>query len=117
MFYNFKLSFLFLLLSQTRIVGVSSTGGTGQKTDRPNLPSTDCQPCPVSVLVPERVRKLFAVVSGSVPCIPETFIQFGKTETAVYLRPLNVYSPLERICPVSRLSVPLFELDSDTLFR
>jgi len=50
--------------------------------------------------------------------IPETFIQFGETETAVYLRTLERVFSFGKGYALYFIGLSLsFELDSDTLFR
>ena len=114
------MSFLFLLFSFTGIVGrfISRRGrGREQTAQACQQRTVGFARCLCWFL--NRCGNYLPIVSGSVqPRIPETFVQFGETETAVYLRTFERVFAFGKGYALYLACLPLvFELDSNTLFR
>ena len=115
---QFKMFFLFLLLSQIKIRFFIHWGRrSGKQTERTSYQLT------VSVarckcLLPNGRESCLPLASGNIhSCIPETFVQFGKTETPVYLRTLErVFTFGKRYALHFASLSPVLEMNPDTLF-
>ena len=112
----FKLFFLFLLLSQIKIRFFIHWGEEAE-TDRVNCYQRTVSLVRCRCLFPNGCESCLPLAFGNIhSCIPETFIQFGKTETAVYLRPLERVFAFGKGYALYLACLPLvFELGYNTL--